>query len=235
LLPEKYPMSIILRKKGFLVICIYAFILLCLLYVANSIVKSNTLSTLLFGLLVIPIFFLNYLKKIFIYEGILNIESSRIVAIILNKWGEKAIEIPFANLKSYTVFFPTSELYSIQFYMIDGTEKEFTFINYRKDLNTKSSSEIVSLINDSINNYNQSASFRKIIFKMSFAASGKGKLAIWGLSILIIIAIALHIITRQYQTIPVSLICGFLLLMQFSSQRKIDLNYYKEKIADGQS
>jgi len=232
---DTYQFKILNRKKMLLYFAVYAGVGFLFLYVANGIYENRFFSVLIFIAVIGPFFIINYIRKLFILEGSLKITSNGFF-FELNKTNEvKEFDLPFKNIASYKIFFPSSEFCDIEFILNDNSKIDFSFIDFEKEDNLTSSSEIISLLNKSIKDYNNASEAKRIVFKSSFIASKKGLIALNAMVVLLLIAISLHIITKQYQTIPVSLICGFLLLMRSSSQRKVDLTYYKEHIADGQS
>ena len=230
---DNYQFTILYRKKMLLYLTAYAGIGLFSLYIANVIYKNISLSIIILGALILPFFFLGVIKRLFIARGCIKINSEGFLLNLQKHNIVKQIDLAFKDIEYYKIFFPTPELCVIEFILGDNRNIEFSFIDFDKENNTIPPSEIISVLNKSIKEYNTTPDAKKILYKHSFIASKKGSVTLFALVVLILIAIALHIFTKQYQTVPVSLLCGFLLLMQLSSQRKIDLNYYKEKIADG--
>lgn len=231
-----YQFTILYTKKWFLYLIAYVGLGFFFLYVANSIYENRFFSVVILVALVGPFLFLDIFRKFFIFQGHLKISSDGFLVELQKPNVVEEINLAFKDIRNYKISFPSSEFYVIEFILKDNRKIKFSFIDYPKtDSNTMSSSEIISLLNKSIKDYNHASGVKKIVYKFSFIASKKGLITLAAIVVLLLVAITLHIITKQYQTIPVSLICGFLLLMRSSSQRKVDLTYYKEHIADGQS
>jgi hypothetical protein len=224
--------TIIYRRKMFFCINLYAGILLLFLYIANHNYNNGGLSFAIIVMIVLPLIFLKYTRRLFISRGTLEINSEGFKMNFFKKRAIKQKNLLFKDIEFYTISFPTSEFNVINFILYNNSKIELSFGDFEKD-NTIASSKIISLLNKSIKDYNNNSNIKRIKYKSTFVASKNGLVALIAIRVLIIVAIILHIITGQYKTIPVSLICGLLLLMQVSNQRKIDLNYYKENIENG--
>lgn len=227
-----YQFSILNTKKWFWCLIIYAGFGFFFLYVANGIYENRFFSVVILVALVGPFLFLDFFRKFFIFQGHLKISSDGFLVELQKPNVVEEINLAFKDIQKYTISFPSSEFYVIKFILTDDRKIKFSFIDFAKVDNITSSSEIISLLNKSIKDYNHASGGKRIVYKFSFIASKRGLIALSAMVVLLAIAISLHIITKQYQTIPVSLICGFLLLMRSSSQRKIDLNYYDENIVN---
>ena len=226
--------AILCTKKWFLYLVSYVGLGFILLYVTNIIYGNRFFSVVILAALVGPFLFLDFFRKYFIFQGDLKISSDGFLIKLQKPNVVEEINLAFNDIQNYKISFPSSEFYVIEFMFNDNRKIKFSFIDYAKeDSNTTSSSEIISLLNKSIKDYNKASGARRIVYKPSFIASKRGLITLSAVFVLLLIAISLHIITKQYEIIPFSLIGGFLLLMRSISQRKVDLKYYKEHIADG--
>jgi hypothetical protein len=115
----------------------------------------------------------------------------------------------------------------IKFFLKNGHVAEYSFIIDNGENYQISATEILNEFSDRILSFNKVNYEKKISIRPSFLASNTGLLSIYGLTILIIIAVLVHA-SKQFKTFPITLFIGIGILIQIIVRRNSEIKFYKK-------
>ena len=220
---------IVYRKELFIKAIGYIIIWALIGLAATYLLKSRIISIACMIIMIAPIFFIRIIMKRFIRKIHVQLGLNHFTITTHKKNGEidtrKTFELN--ELQSYSIQFPNNKFNSIIFKLIGGKRFEYSFFKNQKSDDQFPTDKLIESFHSLIHNYNSVKNReQKVIFKPSFFASRNGLLYIVGLVILFLVAIFLQLLYKP-KTFPVTLLFGFLLIVQLVLKRKADINLYK--------
>ena len=218
---------IVYRKEMFLKGMIYTLAFLVMGLASTYLLKSRVAGVFIITIMVLPIFFLGAIIKKFTRKIFIQLSPGHFAATVLNaNGGEVQSEVNLNVLRSYSIQIPNDKFSTIKFTFEDGKSFEYSFFQKQQSDESITTDELISSFHSLIREYNNTSTTNKIIFKPSFYASNAGLFCIIGLSVFFIIAIYLASLSKT-KALPVSLLFGFILILQLILKRKKELDYYK--------
>jgi len=219
---------LVYRKQFFVKGVIYILICLLLGIIATYIIKSKAASIVLLCLMIMPIFFLQILMKLFIKEALIGIHVDSIILTIFDrKETMHKTTINFNDVVAYSIQLPTLKTADIKFYLKNGKSLSYSFSTAKKNAHYADGKEVITIFQESINKFNRLApGDRRIFLRPSFYASTKGLTVIVILSILLIAAVLIVSSIKGISSLPLSFLFTGLIIFQLLIKRKRELNYF---------
>lgn len=220
---------IVYRKELFLKGVAYVLICLLLGLMATYLLKSRAVSIILLILMVLPVFFMRIVLKLFTKKVFIDLYSDHFIVRILNRDGSEAeSEINLIDILSYSIQFPTDSISDIKFKLRNGAALYYSFSKIKQTAEDTDSEELINSFHSLINNYNRRASSEnKIVLLPSFYASITGLVVIGLLSALLILTIIIVSLFKGASSLPFTFVFTVLIIFQLIVKRKKELDYYK--------
>lgn len=221
---------IVYRKEMALKMSIVVILCLIFLFLSFYVFNSKSLAFIFMCAMVIPIFFLNMIIRLFTRQVFINLRPDSFTIAIKKEGGEQeeALDYTLNEIESYNVQFPNRRFSAIKINSKNGDSKEYSFLNKKRNDGQMETANLVNSFRSMIEEYNEKVSkSERIFFQPSFFASKQGLVWIIILSCFFAAAITLHFY-YQAKTSPITLFLGLGLIVQMLLKRKADIDYYKK-------
>jgi hypothetical protein len=178
----------------------------------------------------VPFFYQKRFKQLFTKQVDLEFtdEYFRIKEYALNgDTNRKEITINWGNIKYYKFSFSATNVTYLTIYLLDGSIKRFSFKDEKDQNHSEKELSIFSIFFYFINQFNRAnESVTKIMMKPGFLTTKTGEFVIYGLAILDIVAITIHIIlnpgTSMFSFMGAFIILGLIV------KRKTDKAFFNK-------
>ncbi len=219
---------LVYRRELFIRGIVYILVCLLLGLTATYILKSKTARIVLLCLMVLPIFFIKALMRLFTRKAYIVIHGDRFVVTVYDRKGrERKNSTTFNDVKSYSVQLPTLNTADIKFNLKNGHSQSYSFSTDKKNIDYTNGKELILCFQSFINKFNQaSPDINKIFLCPSFYASNKGLTVIRVLSICLITGVLIISSTKGMSSLPFSFLFTVLIIFQLLIKRKRELEYY---------
>jgi hypothetical protein len=200
-----------------------------LFLLALYVIHSNLLAIVSLFLMVLPVFLINAVIKIFRREVFIDFHADSFSIKIVKDEAEQGY--PLNEVSSYNIQFTNRRFSAIRVNLKKGGGKEYSFLNNKIAPDQTETPDLINSFAQMIGGYNSGmAESEKIPFQPSFYASTSGLGCIFILSFLAIVAVAVHFY-YQAKTAPVTLFFAVAVIVQLLIKRKTELDYYKKMAA----
>ncbi|WP_158800612.1 hypothetical protein [Pedobacter sp. L105] len=219
-------------RKGFVYLFL-TLILLILLLILTA-VKLNTpiIGAIGIGcLFILPFLLEKKIKKIFTTRAFLTLNEenfSIVTSHLTNDITIKELDFSWDKIESYKVYFSPSKNTLLTIYLNDGTSQMWNFKDNKTFDEAASEESVFSLFYSFVKQYNENDKLdKKIVLTPGYLTTKSGTTLLYGISILIIAAVIIHII-KQPNTSVLSLLVGFSILVQQIVKRKQEKALYNK-------
>lgn len=212
---KTFKLSIFYRNAMFFSVMAIFMILFSFVIITNHNHFPIPIQMTLFILSLMPVIFIKKIRSLFIKDVSIQLNPTE---LLFDQQHKKLLRYSYSEIKSYQIEFPSSEIKCIKLKFRNGRNQNFSFLDNLK----KPENNPIEFIEEISHLLNQ----QRITIEPSFFATKKGLLLIYIFGLLILVEIALGILVNN--KISALALINIALIIQFSSQRNIELKMYEK-------